>query len=102
MAGTDFRKWQCTTCGEIYDEALGDPESGIAAGTRFEDIWLDRVTVLCICASAGAGSAGGLCAGELRVHAAPFRRPAQARRDRSAWIGRGLDLSLVPRQCRFI
>lgn len=40
---TPFQKWQCTTCGEIYDEALGNPEEGLAPGTRFADIpasWL--------------------------------------------------------------
>ena len=43
MNASDYRKWQCSTCGEIYDEALGSPDDGIAAGTRFEDIpdtWL--------------------------------------------------------------
>jgi len=38
-----MRKWRCLTCGHIYDEELGDPEHGIAPGTRFEDIpddWL--------------------------------------------------------------
>ncbi|MCK9285211.1 MAG: rubredoxin [Rhodocyclaceae bacterium] len=38
MIAPAYRKWQCTTCGEIYDEALGDAEGGIAPGTRFEDI----------------------------------------------------------------
>jgi len=38
MTEANYRKWQCSTCGEVYDEALGDPESGIAPGTRFEDI----------------------------------------------------------------
>ncbi len=38
MTEANYRKWQCTTCGEVYDEAKGDPESGIAPGTRFEDI----------------------------------------------------------------
>ena len=37
MAG-DFRKWQCRTCGEIYDEAAGLPCEGIAPGTRLEDL----------------------------------------------------------------
>ena len=32
------RKWQCAGCGYIYDEALGWPSDGIAAGTRWEDI----------------------------------------------------------------
>lgn len=35
---TPYRTWQCTTCGDIYDEALGCPEFGIAPGTRFEDL----------------------------------------------------------------
>ncbi|RLA09749.1 MAG: rubredoxin [Gammaproteobacteria bacterium] len=34
----DFRKWRCRYCGEIYDEAQGLPEEGLAPGTRFEDI----------------------------------------------------------------
>jgi len=32
------RRSQCFFCGYIYDEALGDPDSGIAPGTRFEDL----------------------------------------------------------------
>ena len=28
----------CEVCGLIYDEALGDPDSGLPAGTRFADI----------------------------------------------------------------
>lgn len=31
-------KWLCVPCGYIYDETLWDPDSGIAPGTRFEDI----------------------------------------------------------------
>ena len=37
MSG-EFKQWQCFFCGYIYDEATGDPEEGIAAGTRWEDI----------------------------------------------------------------
>jgi rubredoxin---NAD+ reductase len=33
-----FRKYQCSVCGHIYDEAAGDPDGGLKAGTRFEDI----------------------------------------------------------------
>ncbi len=29
-----MRKWQCIVCGFVYDEAVGLPEDGIAAGTR--------------------------------------------------------------------
>jgi len=35
---SDYRKYQCSVCGHIYDEAEGDPDSGIAPGTRWEDI----------------------------------------------------------------
>ena len=33
-----MRKWRCLTCMHLYDEELGDPEHGIAPGTRFEDL----------------------------------------------------------------
>lgn len=33
-----FKRYICTLCGHVYDEALGDPDSGLAPGTRFEDI----------------------------------------------------------------
>jgi rubredoxin len=32
------QQWVCMVCGLIYDPALGLPEDGIPAGTRFEDI----------------------------------------------------------------
>ena len=31
-------KWECTVCGYIYDPAQGDPDHGVAPGTKFEDI----------------------------------------------------------------
>ena len=37
------KKWECIVCGWVYDEATGDPDSGIAPGTKWEDIpedWL--------------------------------------------------------------
>jgi rubredoxin-NAD+ reductase len=33
-----MKKYKCIVCGWIYDEALGDPDSGIKPGTKFEDI----------------------------------------------------------------
>ena len=42
-----FRKWQCLGCGEIYDEALGCPDEGIPAGTRFEDLPADWICPNC-------------------------------------------------------
>ncbi len=51
MTATDgrgaWRKFICVACGHIYDEALGDADSGLAAGTRFEDIADDWVCPLC-------------------------------------------------------
>ncbi|HEY9898930.1 MAG TPA: rubredoxin [Pantanalinema sp.] len=33
-----MRKFRCIVDGHIYDESLGDPDSGIAPGTRWEDV----------------------------------------------------------------
>ncbi len=35
---SDYKKYQCGVCGHIYDEAAGDPDSGIAPGTLWHDI----------------------------------------------------------------
>jgi len=35
---TEYKKYQCQECEHLYDEELGDPDSGIAPGTRWEDI----------------------------------------------------------------
>lgn len=42
-----MKKYICNICGWIYEEALGDPDHGIAAGTRFEDLPEDFVCPLC-------------------------------------------------------
>ena len=42
-----MRKWQCIVCGYVYDESVGEPEEGIAAGTRWEDIPDDWVCPDC-------------------------------------------------------
>ena len=34
----EHKTWMCLICGWIYDEALGDPEHGIPAGTKWEDV----------------------------------------------------------------
>ncbi|MFA5279246.1 MAG: flavin reductase [Smithellaceae bacterium] len=31
-------RYVCSICGYVYDPAEGDPDNGIAAGTRFEDV----------------------------------------------------------------
>ncbi len=33
-----MKTWQCIVCGFLYDEAIGLPEDGIKAGTRWNDI----------------------------------------------------------------
>jgi len=33
-----MKAWQCIVCGYVYDESNGDPEHGIAPGTRWEDV----------------------------------------------------------------
>jgi len=40
-------KYECTLCGYIYDPEVGDEDSGIPAGTPFEDLPDDWVCPLC-------------------------------------------------------
>lgn len=40
-------KFICTVCGYEYDEEAGDPDNGIAAGTRWEDLPDDFTCPLC-------------------------------------------------------
>jgi rubredoxin len=42
-----MKKYRCTVCGYIYDEVAGDPDSGVAPGTTFEDIPEDWVCPVC-------------------------------------------------------
>lgn len=42
-----MEKWECTSCGYIYDPELGDPENGIKPGTPFEDLPDDWVCPQC-------------------------------------------------------
>ena len=42
-----MKKYVCTVCGWVYDEAEGLPDEGIAAGTKFEDLPDDFVCPLC-------------------------------------------------------
>lgn len=50
MTSQSVNDWQlyiCRACGLIYDEQLGDPDSGLPPGTRFEDIPDDWECPLC-------------------------------------------------------
>ena len=40
-------KYVCDVCGYVYDEQLGEPENGIAPGTKFEDLPEDYACPLC-------------------------------------------------------
>ncbi len=42
-----MKKYVCDICGYVYDPDKGDPDSGIAPGTAFEDIPADWVCPLC-------------------------------------------------------
>jgi len=40
-------QYACSICGHVYDPAAGDPDAGIAPGTRFEDLPEDWVCPVC-------------------------------------------------------
>ena len=43
----EYRKYECVICGHVYDEEFGEPDDGISAGTRWEDIPDDWVCPDC-------------------------------------------------------
>ncbi len=40
-------KFVCNVCGYVYDEEMGDPDNGIAPGTKWEDVPDDFTCPLC-------------------------------------------------------
>ncbi len=40
-------KWLCIVCGYVYDPEVGDPDSGIAPGTKWEDVPEDWICPDC-------------------------------------------------------
>lgn len=42
-----MHKYVCPTCGYVYDPEKGDPDNGIAPGTKFEDLPDDWVCPIC-------------------------------------------------------
>lgn len=40
-------RYVCEVCGYVYDPAKGDPDSGAAPGTKFEDLPDDWVCPVC-------------------------------------------------------
>lgn len=42
-----MKKYVCTICGYIYDEAIGNPEGGVSPGTKWEDVSANWTCPLC-------------------------------------------------------
>ena len=42
-----MKKYVCDVCGYVYDEAVGDADNGIAAGTTWESLSDDFACPLC-------------------------------------------------------
>ena len=40
-------RYVCEVCGYVYDESVGDPDAGIAAGTAWTDVSDDFLCPLC-------------------------------------------------------
>ncbi|MGO9614468.1 MAG: rubredoxin [Dissulfurispiraceae bacterium] len=40
-------KWKCSICGYVYEPENGDPDSGIAPGTPFENLPDNWVCPIC-------------------------------------------------------
>ena len=45
--GDNLAKFICKACAYIYDEDLGDPDSGVKPGTKFSELPDDWVCPLC-------------------------------------------------------
>ncbi len=43
----NMEKYVCDVCDYVYDPAVGDPDSGIAPGTSFEDLPDDWTCPVC-------------------------------------------------------
>lgn len=42
-----MKSYVCIICGYVYDEAVGDPDNGLAPGTKWEDVPEDWLCPLC-------------------------------------------------------
>lgn len=75
-----YRQFICHACGWIYDEAEGDADSGLAPGTRFEDIPDDWACPLC-----------GVTKADFSPYEAPSLEALRARAESGAgnWVDTG-------------
>lgn len=53
-----MKKYVCSVCGFVYDEAKGIPEAGVAPGTKWEDLPADWVCPVCGAVKAEFGEQG--------------------------------------------
>ncbi|HAK88740.1 MAG TPA: rubredoxin [Nitrospiraceae bacterium] len=42
-----MEKWKCSVCGYVYEPENGDPDSGVPAGTSFEQLPDNWVCPIC-------------------------------------------------------
>ena len=86
----------CTVCGYVYDPAQGDPDSGVAAGTSFEDIPDDWVCPVC-------GADKDQFEKECNISSLAMGLPVQRQLKISGpMIRTGRSRSSLTRICRFI
>ncbi len=62
-----WQQYICDACGYIYDEGVGDPDGGLAAGTRYADIPDDWSCPLC-----------GVTKSDFRLYVAPSMETLRA------------------------
>lgn len=104
-----LRRWLCEACGLVYDETRGDPDSGIAPGTRFEDIPEDWTCPVCGVgksdfrfigpAPAAAAEGGDAGQGEMGLQAPSLQRRADRVDTESSSSARGLPVGRVRARC---
>jgi len=75
--GRPYQQYICDACGYIYDEAVGDIDSGLAAGTRFDDIPDDWYCPLC-----------GVTKNDFTLYQAPSIEALRARAGSAAPVAR--------------
>lgn len=46
-SGGNMDRYVCSVCGYVYDPKVGDPDGGIAPGTKFEDLPDDWICPVC-------------------------------------------------------
>jgi len=86
-----FKRYVCLVCGYIYDEAQGDPEHGLPAGTRFEDIPDDWYCPDCQVTKADFVAMGDIPArGDSNTAPAPVVADMAGPRDAVVIVGAGM------------